>query len=284
MRVLRFDDAATRTNGANADGVLGQADFTTSTPTVSQDRMIVPRAVHADAGGRLWVADGNRLLRFDAAAGKPNGANADGVLGQPDFISNTAVVSQSGLNSPFGVYTDSFNRLYVADTLNNRVMIFNGAASLLNGANAANVLGQSDFLTGTANTGGLSASSLQNPQSVFFFENTTSLFVADTINNRVLRFFPAGPTASAVWVSGRVFDRRGRGVGKAIVKLSDGDGNTRSALTNAFGYYKFEHLAVGTTYVFDVRSKIYSFESHVVTVTDEVSNLDFWAVSQGAKE
>ncbi len=49
--------------------------------------------------GRLWVADffNYRLLRFDNAAGKINGGNADGVLGQPDFNNVTRACTQDGM-------------------------------------------------------------------------------------------------------------------------------------------------------------------------------------------
>ena len=51
--------------------------------------MDTPMDVAVDSGGRLWVADANnnRLLRFENAALKTNGADADGVLGQRDFDS-----------------------------------------------------------------------------------------------------------------------------------------------------------------------------------------------------
>jgi len=48
----------------------------------------------------------------------------------------------------------------VADWGNSRVLVFNSEASLANGANASYVLGQTNFTTGTSNTGGLSAATL----------------------------------------------------------------------------------------------------------------------------
>jgi len=82
-----------------------------------------------DSAGRLWVADffNNRVLRFDGAADKANGANADGVLGQPNFTSNGAATTASGMNSPGGLAIDTAGHLWVADNLNSRVLRFDGA-------------------------------------------------------------------------------------------------------------------------------------------------------------
>ena len=86
-RVLRFASLAALSNGSAAEGVLGQPDFTSSNAATTQSGMSHPYGVAVDNAGRLWVADlsNNRVLRFDNAAGKANGANADGVLGQLDF-------------------------------------------------------------------------------------------------------------------------------------------------------------------------------------------------------
>lgn len=198
-RVLRFDQAAAKPNGANADGVLGQPDFTSGAPAITQSGMRFPTGLFVDGGGRLWVTNwqGHRVLRFDNAAAKANGANADGVLGQPDFTSNTAATTQNGMNRPWGVFIDPAGRLYVSEQNNNRILIFNNAATLPNGAQADNVLGQPDFTTGTANTGGVSATALNGPQHLFFDAASFALFVGDIFNHRVKRYAIAPP----VWTN-----------------------------------------------------------------------------------
>ncbi|HYF03467.1 MAG TPA: hypothetical protein VEC36_08825, partial [Patescibacteria group bacterium] len=83
-RVLKFNNAhSLSSNGPNADVVLGQSGFTANGFATAQNRMRGPRAVAIDSSGNLWVADftNNRVLRFDNAASKSSGANADGVLG-----------------------------------------------------------------------------------------------------------------------------------------------------------------------------------------------------------
>ena len=144
-RVVRFDNAAARDNGANADAVLGQPDFTTGTSGLSSTKMSRPMGVYADARGHLWVCedDNSRVIRFDSASAKPNGAPADGVLGQPNFTSNAKNTTRNGVSNLRGVFGDPAGRLYLADESNNRVVIFNNAAEKPNGANADFVLGGS---------------------------------------------------------------------------------------------------------------------------------------------
>jgi len=146
-RVLRFENAAGKADGSNADGVVGQSDFTTGTSGLSSTKMNRPMGVYADAAGRLWVCedDNNRALRFDGAAAKANGAAADGVLGQPDFTSNAKSAARNGVSNLRGVFGDGAGRLYLVDESNNRVVIFDDAASKSNGANADIVLGQPGF-------------------------------------------------------------------------------------------------------------------------------------------
>ena len=132
-RVLRFDSAAGAPLALPADGVLGQPDFTSYASTTTASTMHNPTGVAVDSAGRLWVADeGNsRVLRFDGASGKPNGAPADGVLGQPDFTSRTQATTASGMNLPTGVAVDIDGYLWVVDYFNNRVLRFDSAIPMV---------------------------------------------------------------------------------------------------------------------------------------------------------
>jgi sugar lactone lactonase YvrE len=190
-RVLRFASGTALVNEAAAEAVLGQSGFTSSGATTTQSGMNIPYSVSVDATGRLWVADffNNRVLRFDNAASKANGANADGVLGQSVFTSSGATTTQSGMNLPFGMSGDAAGRLYVSDTFNNRVLWFDNAGAKANGGNADGVLGQPNFTSNTANNGGRSAQSLNLPDSLFYDPTVGGvLWVADLNNHRVLRY------------------------------------------------------------------------------------------------
>ena len=89
---------------------------------------------------------------------------------------------------------------------------------------------------------------------------------------------PCGaPTAAAVSIGGRVSDAGGRGVSRAVVNMTDARGEARTSLTNPFGYYRFDNVAAGDSYIFTVSHKSYTFTPQVLVVADELSNFDFTA-------
>jgi len=75
----------------------------------------------------------------------------------------------------------------VADAFNHRVLGWNDVTSITDDAPADLVLGQPDFETGSANTGGESLHSLADPTSVAVDSNG-NLYVSDAANNRALEF------------------------------------------------------------------------------------------------
>lgn len=85
----------------------------------------------------------------------------------------------------------------------------------------------------------------------------------------------APPTAASVSVSGRVTDAAGRALARTAVTMTGMSGTVRTALTNAFGYYSFDGVQAGETYVFSVSSKGYRFDSRAVNVGEELTSLDF---------
>lgn len=85
------------------------------------------------------------------------------------------------------------------------------------------------------------------------------------------------PTAAGVTIGGRVISSNGRGISRARVTLTDSSGETRTAMTNFFGYYRFKSVGVGETYIFNVSSKYYSFNPQVITIQEELTELNFIA-------
>jgi hypothetical protein len=84
-------------------------------------------------------------------------------------------------------------------------------------------------------------------------------------------------TAASVSVGGRVLDPNGRGISGATVKVTDPTGATRTSLTNPFGYYRFDNVFAGESYIFEVRHKSYSFAPQVLYVGEELSDFDLTA-------
>lgn len=85
------------------------------------------------------------------------------------------------------------------------------------------------------------------------------------------------PTAANVSVSGRVMNSYGNGIQNAIVTITNTNGTTKTIRTGSFGYYRFDELETGNTYILSVASKRYviSPSSIVFTLTEDLANLDF---------
>ncbi|MEJ7860755.1 MAG: right-handed parallel beta-helix repeat-containing protein [Pyrinomonadaceae bacterium] len=89
--------------------------------------------------------------------------------------------------------------------------------------------------------------------------------------------FKLGTTAASVSVSGRVLSSRGRGVFNAVVHLTNQMGEIQTTRTNSSGYYTFKDIAVGECYTFNVFTKRYQFNPQVITLTEDLAELNFTA-------
>ncbi|HMN17296.1 MAG: hypothetical protein HND40_03210 [Ignavibacteriota bacterium] len=185
-RVLRWGSEDKMMNGSSAEVVFGQLDFNTSTSGLSASKFNDPLRVFVDSSGNLWVSDylNNRILKFENASSKPTGSSADVVLGQPGFTVNTPGTSINKMKGPVGIFVDGNDRLWVTDRLNHRVLRFDNASTLTNGANADFVLGQPDFNTGTS---GLSSTKMNRPMGVYL-DKEDNLWVCEDDNKRAIRF------------------------------------------------------------------------------------------------
>ena len=82
------------------------------------------------------------------------------------------------------------------------------------------------------------------------------------------------PSVANVSIGGRVTVGK-NGLARARVTLTDTSGATRTMQTSAFGYYRFDDVEVGGTYIVSVNHKRYFFAPQVVSVVEELTELDF---------
>jgi len=233
-RVLGYHSVAALITGSPADLVIGQRDLYSSgcnNPVLSQASLCNASGVAVDTAGNLFVADNNnnRVLEFPNPfttmknTGMTAGFPASLVLGQgANFRSNPCNLGGSGptsgnLCNPLAVALDSHGNLFVADYNNNRVLEY--SAPLSSSSVAARVFGQlGNFKTGTANNGGVTATSLNGPKGIAVDLISNSLYVADNGNSRVLKFSAplSSQTASLVFGQGGVFNQNSCNLGGTI--------------------------------------------------------------------
>ncbi len=189
-RVLIYNTVPT-SGSPSPDVVVGQANFNQTLAnqgaTATAATLNGAEGVATD-GTNLVIADtdNNRVLVFTTIPAA-NGASANFVLGQASAtasLANNGGISAATMDGPTAVWI-SATQLFVCDSDNHRVLVFNNFASLATGASANVVLGQEDFSSRAPNHGDIArGDTLHTPSGVRVVGST--LFVCDTMNNRVL--------------------------------------------------------------------------------------------------
>ena len=111
--------------------------------------------------------------------------------------------------------------------------------------------------------------------------NFSNVLFEDTVGNPITTtpvnggFTVMVSTAAGVTISGRVLTSNGAGLRNAHVTLTDMAGNVHTVITSAFGYYMFENVTSGETYLVGVGSRNHSYPTRVVQVFDTLTNVDF---------
>ena len=81
--------------------------------------------------------------------------------------------------------------------------------------------------------------------------------------------------ATSATISGRITTPNGTGLRNASVRLTDSQGASRFATTSSFGLYQFDSLPTGASYTVSVVSRLYRFQTRNLTVSSDLTNIDF---------
>jgi len=203
-----------------ADNVLGQPDFIHNVANIpdaaSLNTVNDMSHVAIDKNRHVYVADANnnRILGYASISALTNGQPATLVIGQPDFFSTTSnqggATSANTLSQPAGLAVDSVNNLYVADSSNNRVLVYltpftkNAGVPGSGDSTADVVIGQGgDFTAAGCNPPGTpDAETLCNPKGLTL-DPSDNLWVADQNNHRVLEYYSPLFNSAANFVIGQ---------------------------------------------------------------------------------
>lgn len=176
-RVLRFPNPFDRTDGLlTPDLVLGAPDFYTAASTqITRDRMYLPSSLAFTPEGNVAVGDLglHRVLLIKQPS--VSGQSADIVFGQVDGSTGNAGNLAEQLNSPRGIAIDSFGRLFVADTGNSRLQVWDNV----------NVADRDGLPAQTS----LPADKVGIPITVMIDPKTEAIWIAESSSlSRLLRF------------------------------------------------------------------------------------------------
>ncbi|MEP6787142.1 MAG: DUF4394 domain-containing protein [Acidobacteriota bacterium] len=250
--------------------------------TISYSGPVVPIPDAADLTGTNPGAPANATLNVAGVPGPINDINLS--------IDGTACTANAG-STTVGLDHTFVNdlRITLISPSNTQVLVINNTDG--SGNNLCQVIlddqtanpsiqtvltAQAPF-TGTWKPNApLSAFNGQNANGTWTLR-AQDFFSGDTGNIRAwsLTIGACPTTAAGVSVSGRVTTPDGRGLRNAKVVLTDSIGNARTVTTSSFGFYQFDEVAVGESYVIGVVSKQYRFTSQLIQVGDTLTNMDF---------
>ncbi len=148
-------------------------------------------AFDSHGGIYLLVPNENLVAYYADKADTHRGVPATKILfqdgGSDDQLANRGgSVSARGINGAWSIAVDSADHLYVCDSGNNRVLVCNDP-SIHGDTQCSRVIGQQgSFTTSLANSGGVSVSSLWEPEGCWV-DSSGALWIADTYNHRVKR-------------------------------------------------------------------------------------------------
>ncbi len=187
--ILEYDlDANNNVIDKLADHVLGQANMWSAGSGLTQNGSHWPWALAYDSNHN-WLYSveywNHRIMVYDVA-GISDGENALYVLGQADFTHNTEAATATTVNSPNDVAYDNIHqRLFVADSGNWRVLVFNMSGTVSNGMAASYVIGHTDLTTLDWID---DDASMDDPYALAYDPTHNRLFVGDDSDNRIMVF------------------------------------------------------------------------------------------------
>jgi hypothetical protein len=153
-RVLYFAAGST-----TATGVYGQPDFTSTASGLTATTLNGPAGIAVDSAGGLYVADNynNRVVYFPSgtmSSGNGTAAAASTYCyGQPDSSTYMGIGNgPTDLSGPSSVVIDKTGKVYICDSINSRVLVFNPivVATTTSVPSPIGVYGQSNYTANTA--------------------------------------------------------------------------------------------------------------------------------------
>ncbi|MDQ6786500.1 MAG: carboxypeptidase-like regulatory domain-containing protein, partial [Acidobacteriota bacterium] len=266
---------------SSGGGISGSATITNSTISGNQALAFPTGAGSATGGG---ISGGGTLTNVTIAN---NFANSNGIAigGGINVVSPTTIIRNSIVANNTATINPDISGAFTSQG-NNLVRNRSGSSGYI----ASDLPDGTDpLLDVLKNNGGLSATHalLAGSPAIDAGNNSFATGANDQRGPGFARIFGSavdigafevqGATAALVSIDGRVKTASGQGVSKAQVWITNMEGARCFTPTNSFGFYRFEGIPAGETYVFDVHHKRYSFVSQVLSVNEETNGLNFTA-------
>jgi hypothetical protein len=173
-RVLRYNSAAVNTLSLGIAGMCYTDDYV----------FCAPQDVALDGGGNIWVADGQRVVQYDASG--------TFLQQQPATDPGDSGNDNERFEDVHGIVFDSAGRMYVSDTGNHRIQVYTFTVS-----------GDPVYSAtiGVTDTPGSDSSHFDSPYRLAM-DDSDRLYVVDRDNDRVQRCTFGGDWSCTTFDSG----------------------------------------------------------------------------------
>ncbi len=282
--------AATGTNTIRSIGLDALGDFISATDqlefTLSSSRAPAMDIEFNNVGNRMLIAEETLLEQapnvINQGAHQARGLEYTGAAGA--WTIDPTNYSGSGRKYSIGNFTSltngrggvawgytSINIFTGAITGDESFVVFTGDALRLDVPASIYVYGlqYTPSSGGAAGGGAVFSNSLITDLDYDVTVQDDKFSYGDVDIRRVLT-----PTAAEVSLSGAVLSAAGSGVSRASVTLTGMNGIARSSITNAFGYYRFENVRAGQSYILTVNAKGRNFSPQLITVNGEMTDVN----------
>ncbi len=232
-----------------------------------------------DRGGthQLWAGDVGQSAREEVDI-ITNGGNygwriVEGTICNPAF-NNGVCTPPNGYIAPLFDYDHSGGRCSISGGY-----VYRGTQGAV--PNGAYIYG--DYCTGEILMWYNNAQTLLLDSSLslpsFGEDEAGELYAVGIGDGTVEKIAPLNPTAANVAITGRALTAAGRGIGNVIIRLTDIDGNVKTAMTSPFGYYRFNDVTAGATYIISAASKRYKFNQppQALSFNGDTNDINFIA-------
>lgn len=261
--IARFD-----TNGA-VDTTFGSNGFTTVAVAPSNNDLADSVAVAPDGkivvGGiytSFSVSNAPVLVRLMSDGTLDSTFDSDGIL------------IPTAVNRPVAVLVQSNGKILTAGP--------NGSVSGVSKYNIDGTLDTSFSLDGRITAAGSATALAIQPDGKILVSGSQTISGGNTgfLTSRFLNT-AAPTTVASVMISGRILTPEGSGVSRATVHLTDQNGNIRTAKTNSFGRFRLSEIEAGQTYIVNVFHRKFQFTPRILSINEDLYDLDFIAEDFG---
>jgi uncharacterized delta-60 repeat protein len=253
----------------NSDGIV-----TTAFVTPPATNRSVANSVAIDANGKI-VVGGSALSQFALVRYNSNGSLDTSFDTDGKVTTNVSSASDS-CNS---IKIQSDGKILAGGTASNDFALVryntNGSLDTTSFAeNTSNLFGSGGIVTTDLNelsNDTIEAIAIQADGKIIAVGTSDEQFA-------VARYQALAPTAATAAINGRVSTASGRSIRNVSLTLTDTTtGEIKYTLTNPFGYYRFQDLEVGRSYILNLGSKRFTFAepTRVISLNEDLTGEDF---------